>query len=433
MRENSLFWFRRDLRLHDNHGLYQALKSSDQVIPLFIFDTDILERLDSPLDPRVEFIHRKVLELDEMLAENGRRLLVRVGRPEEVIPEIARTYNVTSVFVNEDYEPAAIKRDQRISEWASSKGIAFNAFKDHVIFHPNEITKPDGLPYTIYTPYSRSWLSAYESTQVNTYPSEALLNGINKGEWPSIPSLEEIGFKPTGVAFSSTQVSTSLLTSYDETRNFPALQGTSGLGVHLRFGTVSVREVVALGATYNQTFLKELIWRDFFISILFHFPYSVDQPFRQKYRNIEWRNDEEEFWRWCQGQTGFPIVDAGMRELNQTGYMHNRVRMIVASFLSKHLLIDWKWGERYFASKLLDFELASNVGNWQWAAGCGCDAAPYFRIFNPWTQAEKFDPNEKYIRRWVPELHSSSYPAPMVDHKFARERCLSVYKNAIAI
>jgi len=428
---HSVFWFRRDLRLFDNHGLYRALKSNLPVIPLFIFDYDILKELQDRDDKRVLFIHQTIEQLRTGLRKEGRDLLVRYGTPENVWRDLLSEYNIRAVFTNHDYEPYAIKRDAQIKKMCMEKGAAFHTFKDQVIFEKSEILTGQGKPYTVYTPYRKSWESKLKAADLKLFSSEQNLENIIKQKFAETPTLGQMGFSKSRFDFPSARPDEKIIEKYDEQRNRPDIKGTTHIGLHLRFGTVSIREIVRKAQELNDTWLSELIWREFFMMILYHYPYVVDKPFRKKYQGLNWRDDEEDFQRWCDGKTGYPIVDAGMRELNETGFMHNRVRMITAGFLTKHLLIDWRWGERYFARKLLDYELASNNGNWQWAAGCGCDAAPYFRIFNPWTQAEKFDPQNEYIQKWVKEIDSDDYPDPMVEHKFARERALSVFNAAV--
>ncbi|MGB5269866.1 MAG: deoxyribodipyrimidine photo-lyase [Eudoraea sp.] len=430
----SIFWFRRDLRLHDNAGLYNALKGSHPVLPIFIFDTEILQSLPEN-DARVTFIYDSLQEMRKKMKEQCQSSIgIYYGNPLDIFKNLINQYDIQNVYTNRDYEPYAQKRDNEIAQELKLSGIKFKTFKDQVIFEENEIVKDDGKPYVVYTPYMRKWKEKFKTDEPDmAYDSESLLSRVFKQV--ALPNLllEEIGFKRSEIAVQAYEISSSLLNSYEKTRNFPAIEkGTSKLGPHLRFGTVSTRQTVlkALSAR-NETFLNELIWREFFMQILWHFPHTVYKAFKPKYDRIPWRNDEKEFEMWKKGETGYPLVDAGMRELNSTGFMHNRVRMLVASFLCKHLLIDWRWGEAYFASKLLDFELSSNIGNWQWAAGSGVDAAPYFRIFNPLTQVEKFDQQKEYINKWVPELQELTYPQMMVDHKMARERCLRIYKEAL--
>ncbi|MCX8020365.1 MAG: DNA photolyase family protein [Chitinophagaceae bacterium] len=427
----SVFWFRRDLRLHDNAGLFHALKSGNPVVPVFIFDTHILNDLKEKKDRRVEFIHQALQEMQQQLMGMGSTLDVRYGTPEQVWDELLRDYDVVQAFTNHDYEPYARKRDALIHEKLKARGIPFFTCKDQVIFEKNEVVKEDGRPYTVFTPYSLKWKSTLTPFYLKPYPTEKYFRHFYKQPPKPIISLEQMGFQPAGLPFPDKEWKYEIIKNYKQQRDFPAIPGTSRLSVHLRFGTISVRELAAATGPVSESFLNELIWRDFYHMILWHFPHVVSKAFKPEYDRIKWRNDEKEFEAWCKGQTGYPIVDAGMRELNATGYMHNRVRMIVASFLTKHLLIDWRWGEAYFAEKLLDFDLAANNGGWQWAAGSGCDAAPYFRIFNPTLQAKKFDPEMKYIRKWVPELDELHYPKPIVDHVFARQRCLKVYGEAL--
>lgn len=427
----SIFWFRRDLRLHDNAGLYAALKNNPAVVPLFIFDTEILDRLEDKADKRVNFIHHQLTLINQQLAEVGSTLQVKHGTPLQVFTQLVERYNILAVYCNHDYEPAAIKRDAQVKSFLESHQIGFTTYKDQVIFEKDEIMKGNGTPYTIFTPYSKVWKAHYNAEKISPYPSETLLQHFFKTSFSNIPTLDEIGFIKTPGEVLPPQLLADRIRHYHETRNFPHLDATSRLSVHLRFGTVSIRNLVQQAVELNEAWLNELIWREFFMMILYQFPHVVNGSFKREYDAITWRNNEEEFKKWCDGNTGYPIVDAGMRELNETGFMHNRVRMIVASFLTKHLLIDWRWGEAYFAQKLLDFELSANNGNWQWSAGCGCDAAPYFRIFNPYEQVKKFDPDLIYIKTWVKNLEELDYPAPVVAHSFARERVLKVYKAAL--
>ena len=430
----TFFWFRRDLRLEDNCGLYYALSNSERVIPLFIFDTTILSKLEEPKDGRVEFIHLQIAALKEKLTKLGSDLLIETGDPIQVWEKLIREYKIKSVYVNKDYEPGAINRDKRINELLNTHSAQLFLFKDQVIFEENEVSKFDGKNYTVFTPYYNSWfgkLKTDESAYLKNYNSSRYYSNFKKGIQSRMPSLQELGFQKTGMSFPDSNFKIEIINRYKQKRDFPSLNSTSRLGIHLRFGTISIRKLVRLALNEELTFLKELVWREFYMQILWANPHLVDKCFRPKYELIQWRNNEMEFERWCKGMTGYPFVDAGMRELNETGFMHNRARMITASFLTKHLLIDWRWGEAYFASKLLDFELASNNGGWQWAAGCGTDAAPYFRIFNPITQQKKFDSDGKYVRKWIPELDSLQYPNPIVDHKFARERCLNTFKEAL--
>lgn len=427
----SVFWFRRDLRFNDNAGLYHALKSGRSVLALFIFDTDILNKLKDKKDRRIEFIHNALLELKTKLEKSGSTFVIKQGRPLEVWKELLIEFKIGDVYLNHDYEPSAINRDDEVCKFLSSQGISFHSFKDQVIFEKNDILKNDGSPYTVYTPYLKKWKSEINDFNIPRYSCEKYFSNFCKSSPQKIVSLEELGFQGTEETFPCKEIDEELIRNYHKTRNYPGVNGTSRLSVHLRFGTVSIRELVQLAMNLNEAWLEELIWREFFMMILYYFPHVVHKPFKEKYEKIQWRNNDEDFKKWCEGEIGFPIVDAGMRELNSTGYMHNRVRMITANFLTKLLLIDWRWGERYFAEKLLDYELSSNNGNWQWAAGCGCDAAPYFRIFNPDTQIQKFDPKLKYVKKWVPEYGSNAYVKPMIDYKSARQRALVVYKEAI--
>ncbi|MHA7862732.1 cryptochrome/photolyase family protein [Flagellimonas marinaquae] len=431
-----VFWFRRDLRLEDNVGLYQALQNDAPVLPIFIFDKEILESLPKN-DARVNFIHNQIQKISQQLRTNYDSGVAQYhDKPKNVFQQLVKDYHIQAVYTNHDYEPYAKERDKKIAEFLKENDIQFKTFKDQVIFEKEEVVKDDGDPYVVYTPYMRKWKENFNPpTHLVTYDT---LKDLEKNLYQSksLPqlSLEDMGFEESDIKVPDFTVTPNLIQNYEDTRDYPAKEkGTSRLGPHLRFGTVSVRKMVKKAIDEkNETFWNELIWREFFMQILWHFPHTVDNAFRSKYDRIEWRNNEEEFEKWKTGKTGYPLLDAGMRELNATGYMHNRVRMLVASFLCKHLLIDWRWGEAYFAEKLLDYEMSSNVGNWQWAAGSGVDAAPYFRIFNPTTQINKFDKDKKYINRWVPELQELDYPDPIVDHKMARERCLKTYKEAVS-
>ncbi|MES2544265.1 MAG: deoxyribodipyrimidine photo-lyase [Bacteroidota bacterium] len=426
----NIFWFRRDLRIDDNKGFFEALKSDKEVLPIFIFDKTILNQLEKN-DPRVSFIHELLDKLDMEMQKFGKNLAVFYGEPLQIFEQLIHNHSIDSVFTNHDYEPYAKKRDEEIAAFLNSKKIQFNTFKDQVVFEKSEVVKDDLTPYVVFTPYSKKWKDQFSKTKLENYKSEELLSNLKDHSYPFL-SLNEIGFEQSDIKVPHFNTSIDLIQNYESTRNFPAISGTSMLGTHLRFGSVSIRKIVAKAIEQkNETFLNELIWREFFMQILWHFPHTVNGSFRPKYDGVKWNNNEDEFQKWCDGKTGYPFVDAGMRELNTTGFMHNRVRMIVAGFLCKHLLIDWRWGETYFATKLLDYEQSSNIGNWQWAAGCGVDAAPYFRIFNPTEQVKKFDKELKYIKKWVPELEDFSYPAPIVNHKFARERCLKVFKEAV--
>ena len=432
MKQNlALFWFRRDLRLHDNAGLFAALSSGLPVQPIFIFDEEILSRLQDKNDKRVSFIYAALRNTQSRLIEQGSTLDVRYGKPLQVFQQLIEAYPVFAVYANHDYEPYADQRDKAIQKLLAANGVAFHTTKDQVIFEKAEAVKDDGTPYSVFTPYAKRWKTSLQSHRLQSHSSEKILDNLYRQKPLPFPTLQRIGFVFDKSVSAVPRVNESVVQHYHQTRDLPALQGTSRLGIHLRFGTVSIRQVVSKAAALNETFLNELIWREFFMQTLWHQPRLVRESCKKEYDGIHWRNNEEEFERWCQGQTGYPIVDAGMRELNETGFMHNRVRMIAASFLIKDLLIDWRWGEAYFARKLLDFELASNNGNWQWVAGCGCDAAPYFRIFNPTIQAKKFDPQSAYIRKWLPELDSFSYPQPMVEHEAAKQRCIKAYKAAL--
>jgi len=422
----SIFWFRRDLRLEDNKGLHEALQSGNKVIPLFIFDEDILENLPKT-DARVTFIYETLQNLDEELKKHQSFLLVKKGKPLAIWEKLTEEYIIGEVYTNKDYEPYAIKRDKEVADFLASKGIAFNAFKDQVVFEENEVLKNDGTPYTVFTPYKNKWLQNFSEKRDT---QEFTINFANFHQFSfEFPSLVYIGFEESTIKVKPYNLSS--LEEYDEVRDFPSQDKTSYLSPYLRFGLVSTRKMIRFALKTNQTFLSELIWREFFMQILYHFPKVVTQNFKQKYDAVPWRNNEEEFKKWCEGKTGYPMVDASMRELNETGYMHNRVRMITAGFLCKHLLIDWRWGEAYFAEKLLDYDLSANNGNWQWAAGTGCDAAPYFRVFNPESQLKKFDKDLQYVRKWVKDFDELTYPQPMVEHRFARERAIDTYKKAL--
>ena len=427
----NIHWFRRDLRLADNASLYHALKSKNPVLCIFIFDTSILNKLSNKEDARVQFILQEVNRLSAELKAVGSDLIVKIGEPINAWKEVIQEYSVDHVFTNNDYEPYALERDKQIEEMLAISNIGFSSFKDQVIFEKSEIVKDDGTPYTVFTPYSRKWKTALNDFYLKPYPSEAKLDNLLKISGLPIVELIDLNFKPTKQSFPPREINTGLIKNYEFKRDLPGVEGTSRLSLHFRFGTISVRSKVRKAMDISEKWLNELIWREFYMSILFHFPNVVTQSFKPNYDRIEWRNDQTHFEKWCQGKTGYPIVDAGMRQLNETGFMHNRVRMVVASFLTKHLLIDWRWGEAYFAEKLLDYELSSNNGGWQWAAGSGVDAAPYFRIFNPYLQTNKFDPQNIYIEQWVPEWNSSNYPKPIVNHEEARKLCLEVYKKAL--
>jgi deoxyribodipyrimidine photo-lyase len=430
MKKISIFWFRRDLRSEDNHGLFQALKENENVLPLFIFDKSILDKLENKADARVEFIHDQICQIHQELAKHGASLLVKYGDPEAIFKELVQNYQVQAVHSNRDYEPYAKSRDEKVARLLNQQDITFHQYKDQMIFEPGEILNGSGEFYKVFTPFSRVWLSKFEQKRPEEFKPMHWKN-LMQTEPLELISLEDMGFTKSEIPIPSKIADEEIISHYSQTRDFPAVKGTSRLGIHLRFGTISVRKLAIKAAELNATFLNELIWREFYMMILAFNPQVVDKAFKPAYDRIPWRNNEEEFTAWCEGKTGYPIVDAGMRELNSTGYMHNRVRMVVASFLTKHLLIDWRWGEAYFAEKLLDYELASNNGGWQWAAGTGTDAQPYFRVFNPTSQQEKFDKNWKYIKKWIPEINSDKYPKPIVDHKFARQRAIDTYKSAL--
>ncbi|WP_344827197.1 deoxyribodipyrimidine photo-lyase [Chryseobacterium ginsenosidimutans] len=424
----NVFWFRRDLRLEDNLGLENILKGDLKVLPIFIFDTDILNKLENKADRRVDYFHQALNEIHEELKEHKSGLTVFYGNPLSVFEKLIKDFDVEAVFCNKDYEPQAIKRDKEVENFLKNNQIDFKSYKDQVIFEEDEVVKKDGMPYTVFTPYSKKWKEVLNSNKINSFTTN--FSQFLQYSAPKFPSLKDIGFEKTDIEFTKPTLEESIINDYDQYRDFPALDHTTHLGIALRFGTISIRKCIRFAMKHNETWLNELIWREFFMQILYHFPKVVHHSFKEKYENIQWRNNEKDFKFWCEGKTGYPIVDAGMRQLNETGFMHNRVRMIVASFLTKHLLIDWRWGEAYFAEKLLDYELSSNNGNWQWAAGCGCDAAPYFRVFNPSEQTKKFDKDQKYIKKWLTEKEINI--EPIVDHVFARKRALEVYGKAVS-
>ena len=428
----NIFWFRRDLRLDDNVGFYEALKSDLPVLPIFIFDSEILDRLPQD-DARVTFIYNTLQDMRQIVQDKyNSSIAMLYGKPKEVFKQLVKDHNINTVYTNHDYEPYATQRDTEIKDVLKTKNINFKTFKDQVIFEKSEIVKKDGDPYKVYTPYMRTWKEKFKTIDFKIYTTENYLKNLIKDKNLSNLSLLDIGFKSSQQPILLYEVTPNLIQQYEDTRNFPAKDSTSRLGPHLRFGTVSVRKMVEKAiAETNEIFWQELIWREFFMQILWHFPHTAKNAFKSKYDRIEWRNNEDEFKKWCNGKTGYPFVDAGMRELNATGFMHNRVRMLVGSFLCKHLLIDWRWGEAYFAEKLHDYDMSSNIGNWQWVAGSGVDAAPYFRIFNPTSQIKKFDKDLEYIKKWVPDFQELTYPQPIVDHKIARERCLKTYKSAL--
>ena len=429
----NFFWFRRDLRLDDNIGLNEALNNNSNVIPLFIFDENITNELEKN-DPRINFIYNQLESINKCLeSKYNSRILILKGKPLDVIKKLSAEYNIGSFFLNHDYEPYAIARDKKIIDFLSTKNIQFSSYKDQVIFEKDEITKDDKTPYVVYTPYMKKWKTKLDSIDLSDLKSKDLPHNFysnnNSYNWRSLNSL---GFEESTMKIPNYKLDKDLVEKYEDKRNFPSLNSTSKIGPHLRFGTVSIRQVLLFVLKCkNEVFLQELIWREFFMQIIWFFPHTQTRCFKEKYENVQWLYDEESFKKWCEGKTGYPIVDAGMRELNATGFMHNRVRMITAGFLCKHLLIDWRWGEAYFAKKLFDYELSSNIGNWQWAAGTGVDSAPYFRIFNPTTQAIKFDKELKYINKWVKNLNELDYPKPIIDHKFARQRCLETYKRGL--
>lgn len=425
----AVFWFRRDLRLEDNAALHHALSSGLPVVPVFIFDPNILAKLTSKKDKRVDYIHQALSHINSELKLWGSALKTFYGKPLDVYKILIDEFDIRAVFCNRDYEPSAIKRDTEIYHFLKENNISFRALKDQVIFDRNDILKNDRTPYTVYTPYSKKWKEKLSTESYTSFKAD--FRNFYKSIFSEIISLKEIGFEKTDMVFQSPKLNPAIIDLYDKFRDYPAMQNTSQLGTALRFGTISIRKCVAFAVKHNQTWLSELIWREFFMQILYHFPYVVHESFKKQYDFIKWRNNNKEFELWCNGKTGFPIVDAGMRQLNETGYMHNRARMIAASFLCKHLLIDWRWGESYFAQKLNDYDLSANNGNWQWAAGSGCDSAPYFRVFNPAIQTEKFDKDLSYIKKWVPELGSGNYPKPIVEHSFARERALKIYGEAL--
>lgn len=427
----TIFWMRRDLRFEDNTALSNALDNKANVLVLFIFDKEILNKLNNGNDARVTFIYKKIEELKKKLETKGSSLLVKYDDPLNAFEKLLQEFNVNAVYYNHDYEPYAIRRDKQVSDLLKKNDIEVFSFKDQVIFEKAEVVKDDGKPYHVFTPYSKRWKKKLDVEGVPNKLVNVDYTSFLKTTPFKMPSMSELGFQTVKMDFPFSAFDLSVIRTYHENRNFPSIKGTSRLGIHLRFGTISIRKLVQMALDNNETFLNELIWREFFMMILWFYPKTTEKSFKPRYDNIQWDNNEDLFRVWCEGKTGYPIVDAGMRQLNETGFMHNRVRMIAASFLVKHLLIDWRWGEAYFAEKLLDYEQSSNVGNWQWIAGSGCDAAPYFRIFNPSIQAQKFDPKYEYINQWVPEHNTEQYPAPVVNHKKAREKALEVYKSAL--
>ncbi|MDG1675555.1 MAG: deoxyribodipyrimidine photo-lyase, partial [Flavobacteriales bacterium] len=423
--------FRRDLRWHDNRSLHAALTSGLPVVPLFVFDANILNSLDDRDDARVTFLHQTVSLMAQEAQSRGSGLLVAQGTPSEIMKCLLETGHLRAVYANEDYEPYADERDGEVSLLLGGNDVAFHTFTDHVVQAPGEVVKPDGNPYTVFTPFSKRWHANLKEEHLRAAPSEGHLDQLLQWSAPNLPTFKDLGFEPSDIAFPDAQVDLQVVRNYAETRDIPSVRGTSRISVHLRFGTLSIREAAKLGFKHSDKWLTELIWRDFYQAIMRAFPHSMIQAFKPQYDRVPWRHDDAHFEAWKNGKTGYPLVDAGMRELLATGFMHNRVRMVVASFLCKHLLLDWRLGERHFAKHLLDFELASNVGGWQWAAGSGCDAAPYFRVFNPTSQLEKFDPDCAYVKTWVPEWGTSHYPAPIVEHKMARQRAIDTYKAAL--
>ena len=465
----ALCWFRRDLRLHDHAALYHALTQSIEVHCVFVFDIDILDKLNDKQDRRVEFIWHSLLELRERLRQQGSTLRILHGKAQELIVRLAHELDVQAVFCNHDYEPDALLRDMFVERELGTHNIAFHHYKDQVIFEKSEILNGSGKPYSIFTPYKNAWYKKLDEFYLRAYPTEKYFSALAQGIAAALPSLESLGFVPTNQSMLAGESGAEQLLGdfkphiarYQETRNFPAVNGTSCLSVHLRFGTVSIRSLASyayyVGGAGAQTWLGELIWRDFYQMLLHHYPtLAQDQTFKAQFNAIVFPNDVRKFTAWCEARTGYPLIDAAMRQLNQTGYMHNRLRMVVASFLVKDLHVDWRWGERYFAQHLLDFDLAANNGGWQWAASTGCDAQPWFRIFNPITQSKKFDAQGEFIRIQIPELarctdkwiHApwlmptceqercgveigNDYPAPIVDHVVAREKTLSLFKEAL--
>jgi deoxyribodipyrimidine photo-lyase len=430
--EVTIFWFRRDLRLEDNAGLYAALKENQAVLSLFIFDKNILDKLDDKNDLRINFIFFALKKLYDKLKDLGTSIIIKYGYPIEVWKQLIQEYNIKNVYTNHDYEPYAIERDNTIAKLLKSFNIEFKTYKDQCIFEKNEILNDYQKPYTVFTHYSRKWKNKLEAFYYKAYPTLKYVNSFIKINPQPFPKPADIGFHFIRKDFQPAELDETIIRNYGQKRNYPAIQSTTRIGVHLRFGTISIRKCVSKAVELQaDSWLNELIWRDFFMMILWHFPFVTHSAFKKEYDNIEWRNNVEEFEKWCAGKTGYPLVDAGMRELNETGFMHNRVRMVTASFLVKHLLIDWRWGEAYFAKKLLDYDLAANNGGWQWAAGCGCDAAPYFRIFNPTLQTKKFDPKGEYIRKWIQEFDTLNYPQPIVEHSYARQRVLNIFKKVL--
>lgn len=426
----NIFWFRRDLRLYDNKGLFQALHEKEKVIPLFIFDTDITSKLPAN-DARVEFIYAALKEMQEKLEKHNKSLLIIKGRPLEVFKTLLTEFDIQAVYSNKDHEPYGINRDLEVKKLLDENNIPMHLYLDHLLFDKDDVLKTDGSPYQVFTPYSKKAKEEFTDARLKHYPSEKFIQNFLALPGIDFPQLNHLGFEPSGLSFPEIDNKEKIIRDYHQTRDYPGINGTSRLGVHLRFGTMSIRGLAKMALQHNEVFFNELLWREFYAMILWHYPQVVDKAFKPQYDNISWQNDEEQFERWKTGTTGYPLVDAGMRELIKTGYMHNRVRMVTASFLTKHLLIDWRWGEAWFAQKLLDYELSSNNGGWQWSAGTGCDASPYFRIFNPTEQQKKFDPDNKYTNQWLTGSGIQKHPKPIVEHKEARERCLKVYREAL--
>jgi deoxyribodipyrimidine photo-lyase len=427
----NIFWFRRDLRIDDNKGLYNALNSGLKVLPIFIFDKSILDDLEDRSDARIIYIYNQLTLLNKKLLKYHSNISILYGDPLSVFKSLHKKYNIKAVYVNEDYEPYAISRDKQIKNFLNHNGIEFYQYKDHVIFHKSDILNNNDEPYKVFSAYKKRWFQKFDISELRHFPSEEILQNLYNNQNSQALQLRDIGFYYKDVEFPENILDPSLIMKYARNRDYPNIDGTSKLGVHLRHGSLSIRKALKFGLEYSGTWVNELIWREFYSMILYHFPAVITKSFKIKYDNIPWLNNKEDFEKWCNGQTGYPIVDAGMRQLNATGFMHNRARMITASFLTKHLLIDWRWGEAYFAKKLLDYELASNNGGWQWSAGTGTDSQPYFRIFNPYNQTRTFDSKNLYIQKWLPEYDHNNYPKPIIDHTFARQRAINTYKNAL--
>ena len=427
----NIFWFRRDLRFEDNTALYYALKSGEEVLPIFIFDKDLLDDIEDQSDARLTFIFNQLSKLNKSLLQYESSIQIIYNNPLSAFKFLLKKYRVKAVFLNDEYEPYTISRDKTLKDFLDLNGVEFNCYKDHVIFQKNDILNNSGLPFKVYSAYRKKWINNFEKSMTRSLPTEKSLHNCYKGPVRNIFRLEDIGLREKKILFPLKTFDLNRIQNYSQKRDFPYLDNTTRLGVHLRYGTISIRKAFNVGFRYSQTWVDQLIWREFYSMILFHFPHVVTSSFKIKYDKIDWINNSEDFEKWCNGKTGYPIVDAGMRQLNTTGFMHNRVRMITASFLTKHLLIDWRWGEAYFAKKLLDYELASNNGSWQWVAGTGTDAQPYFRIFNPSAQAKKFDPENIYITKWLPEYPDNNYPKPIIEHTFARQRAINTYKKAL--